>query len=164
MVEDIKLKVLAYNKKIDRYVISDSSEVRNNMLYENLEPWELIADKICNCEPVGETNIVDCNCDEYVEDFEVIGFLRYTDMKDETNTEVFEGDIITSLRYPFTNSEGDNNYVGVIGIDTSGVYYDIVRISDRVSGCACDDLLWELDGEFKVIGNKYTSPELLNVK
>lgn len=25
----------------------------------------------CNCQPVGETNVVDCNCDEYLADFEL---------------------------------------------------------------------------------------------
>ena len=25
----------------------------------------------CNCQPVGETNVVECNCDEYLGEFEL---------------------------------------------------------------------------------------------
>lgn len=30
-------------------------------------------DKIdCGCKPVGETNVVECNCDEYFDQFEMV--------------------------------------------------------------------------------------------
>ena len=27
----------------------------------------------CECQPIGETNVVECNCDDYFEDFELLG-------------------------------------------------------------------------------------------
>ncbi|MEE4662754.1 hypothetical protein V2L09_02325 [Pseudomonas alliivorans] len=34
--------------------------------------YEILAKQICQCESVGETNVVDCNCDDYVHDFEIV--------------------------------------------------------------------------------------------
>ena len=34
--------------------------------------YEKLADLICHCEPVGETNVVDCNCDDYIYEFELV--------------------------------------------------------------------------------------------
>lgn len=34
--------------------------------------YEKLADQICRCESVGETNVVDCNCDEYTHDFDLV--------------------------------------------------------------------------------------------
>lgn len=33
--------------------------------------FERLGALICDCEPVGETNVVDCNCDEYIYEFEL---------------------------------------------------------------------------------------------
>lgn len=34
--------------------------------------YDELGKQICQCESVGETNVVDCNCDEYVHDFEIV--------------------------------------------------------------------------------------------
>lgn len=34
--------------------------------------FEALCSKFCNCEPVGETNVVECRCDEYAEEFKLI--------------------------------------------------------------------------------------------
>lgn len=34
--------------------------------------FEALCAKFCHCEPVGETNVVDCNCDEYAEEFQLL--------------------------------------------------------------------------------------------
>ncbi len=34
--------------------------------------YDKLGEQICRCEPVGETNVVDCSCDEYVHDFEIV--------------------------------------------------------------------------------------------
>lgn len=34
--------------------------------------YERLVAQFCSCESVGETNVVDCNCDEYGHDFELI--------------------------------------------------------------------------------------------
>lgn len=36
------------------------------------ELFEKLTDTFCTCEPVGETNVVDCRCDEYAEEFELV--------------------------------------------------------------------------------------------
>ncbi|MPQ71447.1 hypothetical protein [Pseudomonas sp. MWU12-2323] len=34
--------------------------------------YEKLVAQFCQCESVGETNVVDCNCDEYGHDFELV--------------------------------------------------------------------------------------------
>lgn len=34
--------------------------------------FEALCSKFCNCEPVGETNVVECSCDEYAEEFKLL--------------------------------------------------------------------------------------------
>ncbi|MEJ5863541.1 Lar family restriction alleviation protein [Pseudomonas farsensis] len=36
------------------------------------ELFEKLTDTICQCEPIGETNVVDCRCDEVAEQFELV--------------------------------------------------------------------------------------------
>ena len=42
-------------------------ELLTNELYDEL------ATDICECQSVGETNVVDCDCGDYVDDFELQG-------------------------------------------------------------------------------------------
>lgn len=34
--------------------------------------FEKLGDLICDCQPVGETNVVDCNCGDYIDEFELV--------------------------------------------------------------------------------------------
>ncbi|WP_325435591.1 hypothetical protein [Pseudomonas nitroreducens] len=34
--------------------------------------FEALCDKFCNCQPVGETNVIECCCDEYAEEFQLV--------------------------------------------------------------------------------------------
>lgn len=34
--------------------------------------FEALCGKFCNCEPVGETNVIECRCDEYAEEFQLV--------------------------------------------------------------------------------------------
>jgi hypothetical protein len=34
--------------------------------------FDKLSEQICQCEPVGETNVVDCNCCDYAEDFDLL--------------------------------------------------------------------------------------------
>ena len=33
---------------------------------------EFAVEKLCECESVDETNVIECNCQEYYEDFELV--------------------------------------------------------------------------------------------
>ena len=44
---------------------SDVADGMEDTLYEKLSK------QVCSCEPVGETNVVDCNCSDYTDDFEL---------------------------------------------------------------------------------------------
>lgn len=45
---------------------ADIEQHMSDQLYEKLSR------SICKCEPVGETNVVECNCDEYIDEFELV--------------------------------------------------------------------------------------------
>lgn len=34
--------------------------------------YEKLVKQFCQCESVGETNVIDCNCDEYIHDFDLV--------------------------------------------------------------------------------------------
>lgn len=34
--------------------------------------YEKLGDQICRCEPIGETHVVDCNCQDYIEQFTLV--------------------------------------------------------------------------------------------
>lgn len=96
--------------------------------------------------------------------------LQYTGLKDKNGVEIYKGDIIKSKCYPFYSDapemEGGKdepvelNYLGVVGIDVNGVYYDLKVVSDRVSGRAIGGQLSELV-DIEVVGNIYENPELI---
>lgn len=45
---------------------SDIADGMDDTLFEKL------GDLMCDCQPVGETNVVDCNCDDYIQEFELV--------------------------------------------------------------------------------------------
>lgn len=47
-------------------IVLSKEEIRKKLEFH--EEIELT----CDCEPVGETNVVECNCQDYIEEFEYI--------------------------------------------------------------------------------------------
>jgi len=75
----------------------ESKEVKTSRLYNIAELLETDlysiqeAACICNCQPVGETNVVECNCQVYLDDFELIGtFIQPTPKEDSLQGETVE--------------------------------------------------------------------------
>ncbi|WP_455887087.1 hypothetical protein [Pseudomonas rustica] len=52
-----------------RTVSVSRAEVAEHM---DSELFEKLTETICHCEPIGETNVVDCRCDEVAEQFELV--------------------------------------------------------------------------------------------
>ena len=88
--------------------------------------------------------------------------MEYTGLKDKNGKEIYEGDIITSENYPFTN-DGNKNYAGEVYFDDEQACFclDVIPISDRVRGAAVGGMLCEYAEAAEVIGNIYENPELL---
>jgi uncharacterized phage protein (TIGR01671 family) len=111
----------------------------------------------CDCEPIGETNVVECNCEDYLEDFRLIDKRQYTGVKDKNAKEIYEGDILQFTDYVGTGEYNSwdeeimesflNNKVvkfGNIGWENVGH--------------------WNCKGGYmaEIIGNIYENPELLS--
>ncbi len=54
----------------DRRVVTlNKEQVADGMVDTLYEQLNMV---VCSCEPVGETNVVDCNCWEYTDDFDLV--------------------------------------------------------------------------------------------
>lgn len=49
----------------EKTVIIDKNTIR-------LQLEEFAHESLCECQPEGETNLVECNCEEYYENFELV--------------------------------------------------------------------------------------------
>lgn len=92
--------------------------------------------------------------------------MQYTGLKDVNGAEIYEGDVVVAMDYPFYGDDDakELNYVGEVyyWIEESAFYVDIHRVSDRVAGRAAGGSMSEYFEKLKVIGNIYENPELLD--
>lgn len=130
---------------------------------EMLEVQELDYEDSYNGQPMIRTTMYS----DYFDTEDMI-LMQYVGLKDKNGKEIYEGDIVTGIDYPFID-EGKQNYVGIVVFydDTAsfGYEYQCVRkdkrgISNGINNefeanenLVCEDL--------EVIGNIYDNPELL---
>lgn len=133
----------------------------------------------CDCEPVGETNVVECNCEDYLEDFRIIDKRQYTGLKDKNDNGIYEGDIVKQAVDCNNDLHGEYTYhevkfnngsflVSYLKSETgfklprgytAGFMTDIIDRSAKI-------ILWSKEAlsvdEFEIIGNIYENPELIS--
>lgn len=105
----------------------------------------------CDCESVGETNVIDCNCDEYYEKFDLVDTLEYTGQKDKHGVEIYEGYIVD-----WENGRGDVFFDGDEGKFVHGFQEKIDgKLTSWYRPCK---RMWN---RVEVIGDVYSSPNLI---
>lgn len=99
--------------------------------------------------------------------------MKPTGISDIHNKLCYENDIIVAKKYPFYGDAPDLtypnrkckelNYVGVVGVDYRGAFYETTIVSNRVCGGFCGGELDDVD-KLEIIGNSYENAELLKIK
>jgi uncharacterized phage protein (TIGR01671 family) len=103
---------------------------------------------------------------------ERLPLMQYTGLKDKNGKDIYEGDIVKTMGYPFygeyvgedakpESERVELNYLGKVGIDPDGAYYDLEAVSSRVRGSACGGALSDIGDALEIIGNIHENPELL---
>jgi len=143
-MSEIKFK-LVFQHPTSKEIIISSPILLDDLINKYSDIYELV-EKFCtcNCQPIGETNVVECNCCDYFDEFECIDKLQYTGLKDCKGVEIYEGDILK---------------VWIEGhLQTSR--YHVENMCDFYLQTERDDSYLRFQ-EYEVIGNIHETPELL---
>jgi len=107
----------------------------------------------CDCQPVGETNVVECNCEDYYDEFEQVAERQFTGLKDKNGEEIYHGDILAHHKA--------EDEVVLVNWHTGYASFCLDK-----KGWAFSHFFGEAgrSDEFIIIGNLYQNPELLNKK
>ena len=102
---------------------------------------------------------------DYV-DPETVG--QYIGLKDKNGNKIYDGDIVTSKKYPFQDEE-KHNYHGIICWleDALGWCVTLMLVNSEKLGISHgirESLEEYMDYQLEVIGNIHDNPELLEVK
>ena len=55
-----------------RHVNFDADYLKNIIESDLDRVYDKLEEQVCNCQPVGETNVIECNCIDYIDDFEIL--------------------------------------------------------------------------------------------
>lgn len=115
----------------------------------------------CDCQPVGETNVVECNCEEYLQKFVLIAKDQFTGLLDKNGVEAYEGDICDG-NWPYSKRlviVWDDKRCGFF-MGTS------LNISNepkwKVAAASYDKYYKMNSAKFEIIGNVHKNGDLLN--
>ena len=89
---------------------------------------------------------------------------QYTGLTDKNGMKIFEGDILSSDRYPYTSDGNQNYYAEVVWFDNCPAFglYTFKSPKSVVRGVAEGSEFIEDDlSDMEVVGNIYDNPELL---
>lgn len=117
-------------------------------------------------EMFSDVSIIDDTWDmlnEFLKHKDELVFMQYTGLTDKNGVEIYEGDILTSLEYPFQD-DGGYNYHGVVEwADEAGAFAITKRVANsKIRGISDGIAEYMEDIElFEIIGNIYENPELL---
>jgi len=137
---EIKFKFL-FRNDLGAVVLSKPYDFEKLLVKSIDDIWEELEE--CNCQLIGETNTIECNCGDMYNDFSYSDKLQFTGLRDKNGVEIYEGDILlTSVKIKYV-VEWDRDWAcfksetGVYKLNTYGYAFA------------------------EVIGNIYQNPELL---
>lgn len=89
---------------------------------------------------------------------------QYTGLTDKNGVKIFEGDILSSDKYPYTSDGKQNYFAEVVWCDSCPAFglYTFKAPKSLVRGISegCDFIEGDLS-DFEIIGNIYDNPELI---
>ncbi len=66
----VKLKHQASGEEVE--VVFDDNYLKSIIETDPDRVYDALGDKVCKCQPVGETNVIECGCIDYIDDFEIL--------------------------------------------------------------------------------------------
>lgn len=138
--------------KVSRiYSINQLIEKSHDDLYEDMIP--------CHCQPVGETNLLECNCELEMEDYSYQRAIMGSGLNDTKGNEFFDGDIIRYIAKKFVYNSGwkETTFIRYVSYQ-AGAFFAFAHPNDF----DCNSLF--LSTHFEIIGNIYENPELKHEK
>lgn len=145
-MREIKFKFLLEHKESKERAITRSFTLEE--LINCYGEETILESHHCDCQPVGETNVVDCNCDDYYSGFVIINRIQTTGTFDNKGNEVFDGDVLKGLN--------GNGYIKWIQKDCSFMAIKIDKEKHHFVMVGDKPLI-----STEIIGNVYKNPELL---
>lgn len=142
MKREIKFKFLFANDNGET-VISKAYTIEHILTKSIDDIWCELEE--CNCQPIGETNVVECGCGDRYSDYVYKTVIEFTGQTDPDGKEIYDGDLLQHGEniYHVQKREGNCNWLGVNEQTNHGML---------LSFCSKD----------KLLGNIHQHPHLLS--